>query len=73
MECRTCDNFKPARAHHCSMMDRCVLKMDHYCPWIGNCVGFGNYKYYFLLLVYVSVGGLLFLARCFYFFWADQS
>ena len=29
---------KPDRAHHCSNCERCVLKMDHHCPWIGGCV-----------------------------------
>ncbi|KAF4703027.1 Palmitoyltransferase zdhhc15, partial [Perkinsus olseni] len=32
-----------------------VLKMDHHCPWIYNCVGFGNHKYFFLLLLYATV------------------
>lgn len=31
--CSTCSRYKPDRAHHCREVDRCVLKMDHFCPW----------------------------------------
>lgn len=29
--------------------------MDHHCPWTENCIGFFNYKYYMLLLIYGQI------------------
>ena len=29
--------------------------MDRYCPWINNCVGHKNYKFYFLFLIYACL------------------
>lgn len=29
--------------------------MDHHCPWINNCVGERNQKYFIQFLVYVGV------------------
>ena len=31
--CSTCMNWKPDRTHHCREVERCVRKMDHFCPW----------------------------------------
>jgi hypothetical protein len=47
--------YKPDRAHFCKMLGRCVLKMDHFCPWLNNCIGFGNHKYFYLFIFYMAV------------------
>jgi len=31
--------FKPPRSHFDSVTQRLVLNMDHFCPWVVNCVG----------------------------------
>ena len=50
--CEKCNLLKPDRAHHCSVCDACILKMDHHCPWVNNCVCFSNYKFFVLFLGY---------------------
>ncbi|EXJ91048.1 hypothetical protein A1O1_04155 [Capronia coronata CBS 617.96] len=44
--CSTCYNYKPDRAHHCRELGRCVLKMDHFCPWVGGIVSETSFKYF---------------------------
>lgn len=51
--CSVCDGWKPPRAHHSQLLNRCVFRMDHACRWIDNVVGYSNQKFFILLLIYV--------------------
>ncbi|EGD78308.1 hypothetical protein PTSG_09375 [Salpingoeca rosetta] len=62
--CKKCDSVKPVRTHHCSVCKRCVLKMDHHCPWVHNCIGFRNHRYFFLFMAYLWVGCVYVGAVC---------
>lgn len=55
--CVTCKIVRPLRSKHCSVTKRCVQCYDHYCPWVGNCIGRGN-RHLFLAFLWLEFGAV---------------
>lgn len=51
--CSTCLIEKPPRSKHDPTLGKCVRRFDHYCPYVANVVGQGNYLYFYLFLLFV--------------------
>lgn len=54
--CKHCKCVTGEDSQHCFLCGKCVSDLDHHCPWIMNCVGRDNHKYFFLFLFYVTIG-----------------
>ncbi|KAE8352804.1 zf-DHHC-domain-containing protein [Aspergillus coremiiformis] len=53
--CSTCCQYKTDRAHHCREVDRCVRKMDHFCPWVGGVVSETSFKFFIQFVFYTTI------------------
>lgn len=66
--CSHCFNFKNDRVHHCSELDRCIYKMDHFCPWVGGIVSETSFKYFIQFNFYTALFTLHILVFTAYYF-----
>lgn len=62
--CKTCNIWRPPRAHHCRLCDNCIETQDHHCVWLNNCIGRRNYRYFFTFLTTTTLIALYLIGAC---------
>ena len=48
--CSYCEVIVSETSFHCFTCGKCVELFDHHCPFINNCLGYRNHKYFLVFL-----------------------
>ena len=66
-KCKTCHVFKPKNTEHCFDCNFCILEGNNHCPWMNNCMGLFNKKFYILFCIYAFIACVYSASLYFYY------
>lgn len=65
--CPDCCVLKTPRSRHCNLCNGCVDRFDHHCPWVNNCIGRKNFKWFYSFLVVQILYLISVIIACFWY------
>ena len=65
--CPTCFIARDLRVFHCKYCNLCILRHDHHCPWLSNCIGIYNRKKFLLLVLIGNCFNVIYIYFLFFY------
>lgn len=57
--CHLCNiTIESKRTKHCSICNKCIIRFDHHCKWLNNCIGARNYCAFLICLISAILASL---------------
>lgn len=52
--CDICKQNRPSRSWHCKTCNACIVRRDHHCVFLAQCIGRYNQRYFICFLIHVT-------------------
>ena len=62
--CETCQIVRPLRVFHCRICDKCIIRHDHHCGFVNNCIGKDNHLKFFIFIIFAGLHSLFVSIYC---------
>lgn len=62
--CETCQIIRDVRVFHCNRCNRCILRHDHHCEFVNNCVGKYNHCKFLKFIISAALHSTFIAVYC---------